>query len=94
MFTQLGFKPNNLINQFELIFGTYADGWDREAFEYAKSQTTFQKMQEKNKTDVPSELKFYRRGSSNYINELPKEQQDVLLNWPGYKDLNRRINEN
>ena len=78
----------------ELIFGSYADAWDKEAFEYAKSQTTFSKMQEKNKADVPDHLKFYRRGGSNYINELPKSQQDVLLNWPGYKDLNRRINEN
>ena len=32
----------------ELIFGSYADAWDEEAFEYAKSQTTFEKMQEKN----------------------------------------------
>jgi len=78
----------------ELIFGSYADAWDKEAFDYAKSQTTFSKMQEKNKVDVPDELKFYRRGGSNYIDELPKEKQNLLLNWPGYKDLNRRINEN
>jgi len=78
----------------ELIFGSYADAWDKEAFNYAKSQTTFSKMQEKNKVDVPDELKFYRRGGSNYIDELPKEKQNLLLNWPGYKDLNRRINEN
>jgi len=74
----------------EFIFGSY----DNEAFEYAKSQTTFAKMQEKNKQDVPNELKFYRRGGSNYINELPKEQQDILQQWPGLQDLNRRINEN
>ena len=74
----------------EFIFGKY----DSEAFAYAKQETTFKKMQEKNKADAPSELKFYRRGESNYISELPKEQQDLLLNWPGYKDLNRRINEN
>jgi hypothetical protein len=78
----------------ELIFGSYAYTWDREAFEYAKSQTTFEKMQEKNNKDAANELKFYRKGGSNYINELPQNQQDVLLNWPGYKDLNRRINEN
>jgi hypothetical protein len=78
----------------EFIFGSSPDSWDEEAFFYAKEQTTFTKMQEKNKADIPAELKFYRRGESNYIRELPKEQQDILLNWPGYKDLNRRINEN
>ena len=41
-----------------------------------------------------NELKFYRKGGSNYISELPKKQQDILLNWPGYKVLNKRINEN
>jgi hypothetical protein len=80
-------------NMIDLIFSSYAYAWDKEAFEYAKTQTTFTKMQEKNKTDVPDELKFYRRGGSNYINELPNEQQEILQNWPGYKDLNRRINE-
>jgi len=74
----------------EFIFGSC----DQEAYAYAKEQTTFAKMQEKNKADTPDELKFYRRGGSNYISELPKAQQDVLLNWPGYNDLNRRINEN
>ena len=78
----------------EFIFGSSPDSWDEEAFFYAKEQTTFTKMQEKNKADIPAELKFYRRGESNYIRELPKEQQDILLNWPGYKDLNSRINEN
>ena len=74
----------------EFIFGSYDD----EVFEYAQSQTTFAKMQEKNKQDVPNELKFYRRGGSNYIKELPKEQQDILQQWPGLQDLNTRINEN
>ena len=74
----------------EFIFGSYDD----EAFGYAQSQTTFAKMQEKNKQDVPNELKFYRRGGSNYIKELPKEQQDILQQWPGLQDLNTRINEN
>jgi len=50
-------------------------------------------MQEKNNKDVPDNLKFYRKGRSNYIKELSAEQQDTLLNWPGYKDLNRRIYE-
>jgi len=74
----------------EFIFGS----WEEQAFKFAKEQTTFSKMQEKNKSDTPDELKFYRRGGSNYISELPNEQQEILLNWPGYKDLNRRINEN
>lgn len=74
----------------EFIFGSCED----QAFKFAKEQTTFSKMQEKNKSDISDELKFYRRGGSNYISELPNEQQDILLNWPGYKDLNRRINEN
>ena len=78
----------------EFIFGSYADSWSEEAFRYAKQQTTFTKMQEKNKADAPDELKFYRKGGSNYISELPKKQQDILLNWPGYKVLNKRINEN
>ena len=51
-------------------------------------------MQQKNNADVPNELKFYRKGGSNYISDLPKDQQDVLLNWPGLENLNKRINEN
>jgi hypothetical protein len=73
----------------EFVFGNY----DHHAYEYAKSQTTFSKMQEKNKKDVPDNFKFYRRGGSNYIKELSVEQQETLSNWPGYKDLNRRIHE-
>jgi len=73
----------------EFIFGHY----DYQAYEHAKSQTTFSKMQEKNNKDLPDNLKFYRKGGSNYIKELSAEQQDILLNWPGYKDLNRRIHE-
>lgn len=67
---------------------------DSTAYEYAKAQTTFKKMQEKNNKDVPDDLRFYRKGGSNYIKELPEDQQKTLLEWPGYKDLNRRINEN
>ena len=74
----------------EFIFGSYNEN----AYQYAKLQTTFDKMQQKNKQDIPNELKFYRRGGSNYINELPDEQQQILLNWPGLQDLNKRINEN
>jgi hypothetical protein len=74
----------------EFIFGSF----DNPSYDYAKAQTTFKKMREKNKKDVPDNLKFYRRGGSNYINELPKDQQDILLNWPGYRDLNKRIHEN
>ena len=86
-------EDNEWRKMIEQIFGSYADAWNKDAFEYAKAQTTFDKMQEKNKADIPDHLKFYRRGGSNYIDELPKQQQDVLLNWPGYKDINRRINE-
>ena len=67
---------------------------NKDSFAYAKEQTTWEKMKEKNKKEAPDELKFYRRGGSNYIADLPKEQQDVLLNWPGLQDLNKRINEN
>ena len=73
----------------EFVFGNY----DHRAYEYAKSQTTFSKMQEKNNKDVADNLKFYRKGGSNYIKELSAVQQETLLNWPGYKDLNRRIYE-
>ena len=52
-----------------------------------------EKMQQKNNKQVPDELKFYR-WRIKLINELPKWQQDILLNWPGLQDLNKRINEN
>ena len=67
---------------------------NKDSLQYAKAQTTWKKMQQKNNKQVPDELKFYRRGESNYINELSKSQQDILLNWPGLQDLNKRINEN
>ena len=73
----------------DFVFGSC----DSEAYEYAKSHTTFSKMQEKNKKDIPENLKFYRKGGSNYIKELSAEQRYTLLNWPGYKDLNKRIHE-
>ena len=74
----------------EFIFGEF----DAEAFHYAKEKTTFAKMQQKNSKDVPDEIKFYRKGGSNYINELPEKEQKLLKNWPGLTELNRRINEN
>jgi len=69
-------------------------GFNNDSYTHAKEQTTFAKMQQKNKSDAPDELKFYRRGGSNYITDLPQTQQDILLNWPGLQDLNKRINEN
>ena len=67
---------------------------NEDSLQYAKAQTTWEKMQQKNNKQTPDELKFYRRGGSNYITELPESQQDILLNWPGLQDLNKRINEN
>jgi len=77
----------------DLITFVFKD-YENDSYTYAKDQTTFEKMQQKNKSDAPDELKFYRRGGSNYITDLPQTQQDILLNWPGLQDLNKRINEN
>jgi len=77
----------------DLITFVFKD-FENDSYTHAKDQTTFAKMQQKNKSDAPDELKFYRRGGSNYITDLPQTQQDVLLNWPGLHDLNKRINEN
>lgn len=77
----------------DLITFVFKD-YENDSYTYAKEQTTFEKMQLKNKSDAPDELKFYRRGGSNYISDLPQTQQDILLNWPGLQDLNKRINEN
>ena len=85
-------KKDDIVWQklIEFIFGSY----NANSYSYAKEQTTFTNMQKKNKQDLPKELQFYRKGGSQYINDLTKDKQDILLNWPGYKDLNRRINEN
>jgi len=84
-------KDNAIWKQLiEFIFKEF----DADAFQYAKEQTTFTKMQQKNSKDVPDEIKFYRKGGSNYINELSKNEQNILQNWPGLKELNIRINEN
>ena len=77
------------IKIIEFIFGEF----NETAFNYAKEQTIFSKMQQKNSKDVPNEIKFYRKGGSNYINELSKNEQNILQNWPGLKELNIRINE-
>jgi len=77
----------------DLITFVFKD-FEQDSYTHAKDQTTFKKMQQKNKSDAPDELKFYRRGGSNYITDLPQTQQDILLNWPGLQDLNKRINEN
>ena len=77
----------------DLITFVFKD-FEQDSYTHAKEQTTFAKMQQKNKSDAPDELKFYRRGGSNYITDLPQTQQDILLNWPGLQDLNKRINEN
>ena len=71
----------------EFIFEQY----DADAFQYAKEKTTFAKMQQKNSKDVPDEIKFQRKGGSEYINELPEKEQNILKNWPGLKELNMRI---
>ena len=79
---------------WEKLINFIFEDCNKDSLQYAKAQTTWKKMQQKNNKQVPDELKFYRRGESNYINELPKSQQDILLNWPGLQDLNKRINEN
>jgi hypothetical protein len=65
------------------IFGEF----NEEAFEYAKEQTTWNKLQ-------PTNPAFFRKGRSNYITELQKDQQKILLNWPGLAELNKRIKNN
>ena len=65
------------------IFGKF----NEEAFEYAKEQTTWNKLQ-------PTNPAFFRKGRSNYITELQKDQQKILLNWPGLAELNKRIKNN
>ena len=72
------------------IFGKF----NEEAFEYAKEQTTWNKLQQENNINVPEKLTFFRKGGSNYITELPKDQQKILLNWPGLAKLNERIKKN
>jgi hypothetical protein len=81
-------------SEWEKLISFTFKAFELESFTYAKEQTTFEKMQQKNNADAPSELKFYRKGGSNYIFDLPKDQQGILLNWDGLKDLNKRINEN
>jgi len=89
-YEELKKQDTEWIKLIEFIFGSS----DESCFVHAKAQTTFSKMQTKNKTDVPNELKFYRRGESDYFLELPITQQIHLKNWPGYLKLVRRINEN
>jgi hypothetical protein len=81
-------------NKWQELIKFVFKNFNNDSYTYAKEQTTWEKMKEKNNKEAPDELKFYRRGGSNYIADLPKEQQDVLLNWPGLQDLNKRINEN
>ena len=72
------------------IFGKF----NEEAFEYAKEQTTWNKLRQENNINVPEKLTFFRKGGSNYITELPKDQQKILLNWPGLAKLNEKIKKN
>jgi len=71
----------------KFIFHDFND----DAFQYAKAQTEFEKLQNENKNNRPPELAFFRKGQSNYVNELPSEQKTKLVEWPGYKDLTRKI---
>jgi hypothetical protein len=65
--------------------------FDESAYQYAKGLTAFSKMQEKNDASKPAELRFYRKGGSNYINELSEEHQQHLKNWDGLKELEDKI---
>ena len=69
------------------IFGDF----DKNIFLYATEQTKFSKMQEKNDKNKPANIRFYRRGGSNYINELPISQQEILKSWPGLNQIKNNI---
>lgn len=69
------------------IFGKFDDT----IFQYADEQTKFSKMQEKNDKSKPADIRFYRKGGSNYINELPKSQQHILKSWPGLEQIKDSI---
>lgn len=71
------------------IFGNF----DENIFDYADQQTKFSKMQEKNNKNQPEKIRFYRRGGSNYIEELPLEQQQILKNWPGLDQIKKHIKD-
>ena len=70
------------IKLIEFIF----DEFDAKHFAYAKQQSEFDKLQSQD-----GHQKHFRQGRSNYIMDLPKDQQEVLENWPGLLALNKRL---
>ena len=82
-------KKNN--DSWKKLIKFICDNFDTVCYNYANELTNFSKMQEKNDSSKPSNIRFYRKGGSNYINELPQEQQDILNNWPGLKELEDKI---
>jgi len=78
-------------NTWKKLIEFTCKNFDQKAYEYAKSLTSFQKMQKKNDSSKPKNLHFYRKGGSNYISELPTYQQELLNNWPGLKELTVKI---
>lgn len=80
-------KPQVWIDLLEFLMGDI----DHKALKYAKEMTNWNKMQEKNDSSKPKEIRFFRRGESNYIDEANQDQQKILLNWPGLGNLIERI---
>ena len=66
----------------EFIFSSY----NNDNFLHAKEQTNFNKLQARDGHD-----KHFRQGRSNYVDDLPIEQQVILKKWPRLAELRTRM---
>lgn len=73
-------------NHWQKIIEFIFESFNGDNFNFAKQETEFKKLQSRD-----GHQKHFREGRSNYINDLPNEQQAILKNWPGLKELYSRM---
>lgn len=83
-------KKNN--NAWQKLIGFIFGDVNETNLEYAKKQTEFKTLQAiEHEKGISPEHNFFRKGRSNYTNELDLQQQNTLRSWPGLSDLCKRM---
>ena len=71
----------------EFLMGDFEES----SFVFAKQQTEFEKLQNAGVKHKDSDLNFFRKGKSDYVQELSPDDRRTLIEWPGLVELQERL---
>lgn len=83
------FKQDDL--EWQRLIKFVLGDFQESSFVFAKQQTEFEKLQNAGIKHKDSDLNFFRKGKSDYVQELSKSDRELLTDWTGLAELNERL---